>query len=108
MQRPQPHVGPAAKVPPKGLRHRQFCSLALMTVLIAVAPGCKNTPLQKGSGSQAGEGLGEDGARPQTQEITARAVTAALDWLAAHQDDTGRWDANEFMKHDSVDGRMTR
>ena len=29
-----------------------------------------------------------------------RAVVRALDWLAAHQDDDGRWDAAGFMKHD--------
>lgn len=33
----------------------------------------------------------------------ARAITAACDWLARHQDADGKWDADEFMKHD-VDG----
>jgi len=29
------------------------------------------------------------------------ALDAALGWLARHQDDSGRWDADGFMKHDS-------
>lgn len=32
---------------------------------------------------------------------TADTIQRALTWLAAHQDESGRWDADEFMKHDS-------
>lgn len=31
----------------------------------------------------------------------AASIKSALDWLVAHQDDTGRWDADSFMKHDT-------
>ena len=31
---------------------------------------------------------------------SAQAVQAGLKWLAAHQDESGRWDADGFMKHD--------
>jgi len=30
----------------------------------------------------------------------AASIDAALQWLARHQDDDGRWDADQFMKHD--------
>jgi hypothetical protein len=32
-------------------------------------------------------------------------VERALKWLATHQDDTGCWDADEFMKHDPADDK---
>ncbi len=34
-------------------------------------------------------------------DATNAPVRAALAWLVAHQDEDGRWDADEFMKHDS-------
>jgi len=36
---------------------------------------------------------------------TEAAVKRALDWLAAHQDEDGRLDADGFMKHDPEDAR---
>ncbi|MDA1194348.1 MAG: hypothetical protein O2894_04120, partial [Planctomycetota bacterium] len=36
---------------------------------------------------------------------TEKAVTAALDWLAAHQDEDGKLDADDFMKHDAEGAR---
>jgi len=36
---------------------------------------------------------------------TEKLVTAALDWLVAHQDDDGRLDADQFMKHDPEDDK---
>jgi len=33
--------------------------------------------------------------------LTAQAIENGLNWLAAHQDGDGRWDADEFMKHDA-------
>jgi len=33
------------------------------------------------------------------------AVARALEWLARHQDEDGRWDANGFAKHDPVDDK---
>ena len=43
----------------------------------------------------------------RTKRTTAsgRAARAALDWLAAHQDDDGRIDADQFMKHDPDDDK---
>lgn len=32
----------------------------------------------------------------------AASVDAALGWLAAHQDEDGRWDADNFMKHETA------
>ncbi len=32
--------------------------------------------------------------------LTPPSVLRGLEWLAAHQDDDGRWDADGFMKHD--------
>ena len=32
----------------------------------------------------------------------AAAIDAGLRWLAAHQDDDGKWDCDQFMKHDAV------
>ena len=34
----------------------------------------------------------------------AAAIDAGLKWLAAHQDDDGKWDSDGFMKHDLADG----
>ena len=31
---------------------------------------------------------------------TAVTIERALEWLKDHQDDDGKWDADEFMKHD--------
>ncbi|MGB3968297.1 MAG: hypothetical protein WBO45_16295 [Planctomycetota bacterium] len=33
-------------------------------------------------------------------EPVAGSIEAALRWLAAHQDESGKWDCDEFMKHD--------
>ncbi|MFI5401567.1 MAG: hypothetical protein ACHQ1G_01425, partial [Planctomycetota bacterium] len=35
-----------------------------------------------------------------TPPQTAEGVRLALEWLASHQDDDGRWSCNEFMRHD--------
>jgi hypothetical protein len=48
-------------------------------------------------GSRFGGGPG--GGRPGGAQ-TAQAVKDALIWLANHQDDDGRWDTANFMKHD--------
>ncbi|HEX5053383.1 MAG TPA: hypothetical protein VFZ65_16520 [Planctomycetota bacterium] len=34
-------------------------------------------------------------------EKVRNAIHAGLDWLLAHQDDDGHWDADDFMKHDA-------
>src|SRR5262249_4553937 len=31
---------------------------------------------------------------------TAEAIDSGIDWLLRHQDEDGKWDADEFMKHD--------
>jgi len=37
--------------------------------------------------------------------LTENAVELGLKWLAAHQDEDGRWDCNRFMKHDPAGDR---
>ncbi|HEB53966.1 MAG TPA: hypothetical protein ENI87_11995 [bacterium] len=52
--------------------------------------------------------------RPQTdgEEVMpaasagGTAVERGLQWLAEHQDEDGRWDADRFMKHDTGDGAV--
>ncbi|MEW6072128.1 MAG: hypothetical protein AB1726_05955 [Planctomycetota bacterium] len=36
---------------------------------------------------------------------TEQALREGLDWLKNHQDEDGRWDADEFMKHDPADDK---
>lgn len=48
-------------------------------------------------GGRRGSGRG-DGSRGGRQTIDA--IERGLEWLAAHQDRDGRWDADGFMKHD--------
>ncbi len=38
---------------------------------------------------------------------TARAIEAGLRWLVSHQDTDGKWDVDEFMKHDPGGDRCT-
>lgn len=44
---------------------------------------------------------GHPAKEPALAAVTA-AVDAALGWLAAHQDEDGRWDTDGFMKHDDA------
>jgi hypothetical protein len=37
---------------------------------------------------------------PEAEPAVAAAVAAARNWLADHQDEDGKWDADEFGKHD--------
>jgi hypothetical protein len=37
---------------------------------------------------------------PRPAKERAASIAAALQWLAAHQDPDGRWDCDQFMKHD--------
>jgi len=37
----------------------------------------------------------------RTDELVDKAITRGLDWLAAHQDEDGRWDCDGFGKHDA-------
>ena len=37
----------------------------------------------------------------RTPSAVAKAVESGLDWLARHQDESGKWDADAFMKHDT-------
>lgn len=39
---------------------------------------------------------------PMAAETAAASIAAGLQWLAAHQDEDGRWDADGFMKHDQA------
>jgi hypothetical protein len=48
-------------------------------------------------GSRFGTGKGKGGAGGRVNE----AVTAGLEWLRKHQDEDGKWDTDNFMKHDA-------
>ncbi len=41
-------------------------------------------------------------ARGLSAEDSAKAVNAGLEWLKNHQDEDGKWDCNEFHKHDPL------
>ena len=60
--------------------------------------------LQGGGGPQ-GSGIGRRGkpGRGGTPAAVIKVLDDSLKWLAAHQDEDGRWDADGFMKHD-IDG----
>ncbi len=51
-----------------------------------------------GGGGLSGSGLRKRGKTPHKTEIT---IARGLSWLAAHQDEDGKWDADSFMKHDT-------
>ena len=53
-----------------------------------------------GGPKYAGRPRGPRGSGSRRRDPT---VDRALDWLVRHQDEDGRWDSDEFMKHD-VDG----
>ncbi len=57
-------------------------------------------------GGRKGRG-GPGGGGPKGPALTENAVELALKWLADHQDVAadGRWDADDFMKHDPADDR---
>jgi len=55
-------------------------------------------PIELGGG--AGGRYGGRGGRAGAKAPTDEAVDAGLKWLAAHQDENGRWDCDGFMKHD--------
>ncbi len=61
-----------------------------------------------GGGFGGPRGPGAKPAPPAGPESSA-AISLALQWLKLHQDEDGRWDADEFMKHDAegapCDGR---
>jgi hypothetical protein len=50
-----------------------------------------------GRGGRAGGKL----ANSPTALATGEAITTGLQWLADHQDESGRWDSDGFMKHDA-------
>ncbi|MEO0478235.1 MAG: hypothetical protein AAF196_02015 [Planctomycetota bacterium] len=51
-------------------------------------------------GPPGGPGGGRGGGRGRLRPRVNRVLTDALIWLRDHQDDDGKWDADEFMKHD--------
>ena len=71
-------------------------------------PSSRSTSV--GRGPSAGEPVeGQDRDEPddhQRERPERRAVEGAVDnalkWLAEHQDGDGKWDADQFMKHDTV------
>ena len=56
-----------------------------------------------GKFSKRGDGRGKLGVGRGRD--TAQAIEFGLEWLKAHQDDDGKWDADDFMKHD-YDGEL--
>ena len=61
-----------------------------------------NTAVGLGGGA-AGKFGGRKGGRrglAKGGKSTAEAIEAGLEWLKNHQDEDGKWDADEFMKHD--------
>jgi len=53
----------------------------------------------------AGGRYGGRGGKGRSPSGSANAVTTGLAWLARHQDKTGKWDADGFMKHDDYGDR---
>ncbi len=55
-----------------------------------------------GLGGDAGGRFGRGGGGPNKgrHPRSAKQIDAALKWLRVHQDDSGRWDCDAFMKHD--------
>ncbi|MEM8711985.1 MAG: hypothetical protein AAGG01_13630 [Planctomycetota bacterium] len=61
-------------------------------------------------GDRSGSGLGPGGRRLRRRAAprkTALSVALGLAWLADHQDEDGRWDADDFMKHDPLQDPTT-
>ncbi len=63
-----------------------------------------NTAVGLGGGA-AGKFGGRAGGRGKLGggrggKLTAQAIETGLQWLKDHQDEDGKWDADEFMKHD--------
>lgn len=48
-----------------------------------------------------------DGRKTMRSRSAANAIELGLEWLAAHQSDDGRWDADEFMRHDTQEPKCT-
>jgi len=64
-----------------------------------------NTAVGLGGGA-AGKFGGRAGGRGKLGggrggRLTAQSIEAGLQWLKVHQDDDGKWDADEFMRHDT-------
>jgi hypothetical protein len=51
-------------------------------------------------GKWGGRGGGRKKLGAGAGKQTARAIELALEWLKKHQDEDGKWDSDEFMKHD--------
>ncbi len=62
-----------------------------------------NTAVGISGGPAGGGGPRGRGRSPGGPTSSAKAIDAALKWLAAHQDEDGRWDADNFMKHDPAE-----
>jgi hypothetical protein len=65
-----------------------------------------NTALGLGGGAgpkAGGRGGGRSklAAGSRAGKLTAQVIERGLAWLVAHQDEDGKWDADEFMKHDA-------
>jgi hypothetical protein len=69
-----------------------------------------NTAIGIGNGATGGQGPGGSGRHggfKASSKPTKITLLSALEWLAKHQDvdDDGKWDADDFMKHDPADDR---
>ncbi len=58
-------------------------------------------------GGKFGGRVGGRRALARVGKPTADAIAAGLGWLRRHQDPDGRWDADEFMKHDPAADRSS-
>jgi hypothetical protein len=57
-----------------------------------------------GAGGRYGGRGGGKGGKGGGGKSYAEAIDAGLQWLKNHQDEDGKWDCDEFMKHDLADG----
>ena len=75
---------------------RPFATLLLATLAVCAGrPANAQETLRRGSSN---EQLIDDELR--------KAVAEGHQWLAAHQDEDGKWDCDGFMKHDSADSEI--
>lgn len=62
-----------------------------------------NTAVGLGGGAAGkfgGRAGGRKGLGGRGGKLAAQAIEAGLEWLKDHQDEDGKWDADDFMKHD--------
>jgi A-macroglobulin TED domain len=58
------------------------------------------TPLMPETPPRFAQRFGGRATLGRTQKAQAESILSAIRWLVAHQDKDGRWDCDQFMKHD--------